>query len=46
MAEKFETSALKLRTDQRTDRGDRDILGDDDSSYDVSNPYFPADGGY
>jgi len=45
LAEQFSASALKLRTDQRTDRGDRDIPAGEDSMSDVSNPYFPADGG-
>jgi hypothetical protein len=46
LAEKFSVSALKLRTDQRTERGDRDIPAGLDSASDVSNPYFPRDGGY
>lgn len=46
LSEQFATSAQKLRTDHRTDRGDREIPSGEDSSSDVSNPYFPADGGW
>lgn len=45
LADSFMASAQKLRTDSRTDRGDRDIPAGEVSASDFSNPYFPEDGG-